>query len=132
MSRERVLGLIAIGVALAGILRHTSVHLWKEGSLRGVPTTRIDPRYAPLRAALPPAETRLGYVSDEPTGTERGGRLYFDALYALAPVVLSTQGAGQRSFVANVVRPEAIERICRERRLSTVAVFGPTALLEAR
>jgi len=131
MSRERALGLFALGVALAGVLRGTSVHLWKERSLRGVPTTRIDPRYAQLAAVLPPTG-RLGYVSDEPLDTGRGGRLYFDALYALAPRVLSPDAHGHRLVVANVFEPASIERLSRQHGLLPVAVFGGTALLEKR
>lgn len=131
MTRERALGLLALGIALAGVLRGTSVHLWKERSLRGVPTTRIDPRYAQIAAVLPPA-ARLGYVSDEPLETGRGGRLYFDALYALAPRVLSPDLDGQRLVVANVYEPASIERLSRQHGLRPVAIFGGTALLERR
>jgi hypothetical protein len=121
-----------MAIALAGLLRSVSIHLWKERSLRGVPTTRIDARYAGLHALLPLA-ARLGYLSDEPRGSERSGHLYFDALYALAPRVLLLDPPAQTRFwVANVSQPASIDALCQQRGLREVARFGPTALLRSK
>jgi hypothetical protein len=78
-----------MGVALAGLLRDSSSHLWKEPSLRGVPTTLIDTRYAAVLRELRDLDA-VCWRTDEPLGTERAGRRFFDALYALAPRTLVT------------------------------------------
>jgi hypothetical protein len=127
--KVRALGWLCMAVALAGLLRDSSVHLWKERSLEGVPTTRIDPRYAQLAAALPREEI-FGYLSDGPLGEEKLGRRYFDALYALAPRVLVPDDPEARFFIADATDAQALARLERERGLSEVMVFGATALLE--
>jgi hypothetical protein len=118
--------------AVAGLLRGVSVHLYKERVYTlEVPTKRIDTRYQALLARLPPGE-RFGYLTDAPPENEQFGRMRFDALYALAPRLLTEEKA-ERYVVADLAHAEALPALCAARGLSVVEAFANgTALLERK
>src|SRR5207237_10434831 len=101
---------------------------------------RMHPRSAPAGALLPPAG-EIAYVSDEPVATDpesieataAGTRLFEQAQYALAPLVLR-YGDDRAPFVlANLADPAQLAAIARERRLVVVAEpFPGTAVLRPR
>ncbi len=105
--RERLLSIAACAVALAGALRLTSVHLWKEASLRGVTTARPAERFAALASALP-IDERLCFRTAE-RDPERAGRAYFDALFALAPRTLAVEDGRARRCVVDRGASAAVE-----------------------
>src|SRR5258708_2350053 len=91
----------------------------------------LDPRYAPLRAFLPPSG-EVGYVSDLPVAVRvdqdagsLGTRLYLHAQYALAPLVLRYDDARSPLVIANLSDARRLPQIAQERGLSVVAVAGP-------
>ena len=121
-GRRARLWLLALVLAVPGLLRDVSVFFWKAGPLR---TTRVDDRYAGL---ILPAGERAGFLTDVAGGDAQ--RRYYEALYALAPNLL-LQGPDARLVVADVQDPGQIEAICARWRLHVVrrASLG-TALLE--
>lgn len=124
----RIPPIVCAAVAIVGLGRSASVHLYKEWYRRGLATPpRIDARYEELKAALPPVE-RLGYLSDAPGG-ERRGRRYFEAAYALAPRILEDNGAAPY-LVADLEDPARLAELCRENGLRPVFVGRAVALLE--
>ena len=123
MRSRSWLALAAFVVAVPGILRDVSVVFWKQGRLV---TSRTGSRFEWIAGRVPPEE-RLGFLTDEPS--DPSGR-YFDALYALAPRILSP-GAGHRHVVADVSDPAQVEALAARWGLRVVARGAPgVALLE--
>jgi len=138
VTRERITAAVAM-LAAVGMLRSAWLHFVSE-PLHDFRRERIDPRYAPAKALLPPAG-EIGYVSDEPVATgpetvettSAGTRLFEQAQYALAPLVLR-YGDDRAPFVlANLADPASLAELARERRLLVVAEpFPGTAILRPR
>ena len=138
MTRERITAAVAV-LAAVGMLRSAWLHFVSE-PLNDYRRERIDPRYAAVKALLPPSG-EIGYVSDAPaaTGPETveatavGTRLFEQAQYALAPLVLRYDQDRAPVVLANVVDPGTLAAIARERRLIVVAEPSPgTAVLRPR
>ncbi len=124
----RIVPIVCAVVAVVGIGRSASVHLYKEWYRRGLQTApAIDARYAELMGALPPGE-RFGYLSDAPEGEPRARR-YFEAAYALAPRMLDGDSSA-RYVIADLIEPARLEELCRENGLRPVFVVRAVALLE--
>jgi len=137
VTRERLTAAVAV-LAAVGTLRSAWLHFISE-PLNDFRRERIDPRYAPAKALLP-STGEIGYVSDEPVAvgpesvetTTVGTRLFEQAQYALAPVVLRYDD--RAPFVlGNLADPARLAAIARERRLVVVAEpFPGTAVLRPR
>jgi hypothetical protein len=126
VTRERITAAVAM-LAVVGMLRSAWLHFVSE-PLNDFRRERIDLRYAPAKALLPP-EGEIGYVSDHPvaTGPESveataiGTRLFEQAQYALAPLVLRYDDDRAAIILANLVDPANLPAIAHERRLLVVA-----------
>ena len=138
MTRERITAAVAV-LAAVGTLRSAWLHFISE-PLNDFRRERIDPRYAPAKALLP-STGEIGYVSDEPVAvrpqsvetTAVGTRLFEQAQYALAPLVLRYDDDRAPFVLANLVDPSRLAAIARERRLVVVAEpFPGTAVLRPR
>jgi hypothetical protein len=138
VTRERITAAVAV-LAAVGMLRSAWVHFVAE-PLHDYRRERIDPRYAPVRALLP-ASGEIGYVSDAPAATgpttieatSAGTRLYEQAQYALAPLVLRYGDDRAPVVVANLADPAKLPEIVRERHLVLIAEpFPGTAVLRPR
>jgi len=126
----RAITLAVAVLAAVGLCRGVYFHLISE-SLHDEMRAPIDPRYAALRALLPPAG-EVGYVSDLPVAVRvdqdagsLGTRLYLHAQYALAPLVLRYDDARAPLVIANLSDPHRLPDIERQRGLSLVAMAGP-------
>lgn len=131
---------VVAALAIVGLAREAWFHVVAERafSLPEGQLERIDPRYAAARAYFAPG-ARVGYVSDEKVDTEPGPdptneaglRLYQQAQYALAPVVLRYQDDRAPRVFANLRDPARLEALARGHRLRVVARLGPDlAVLE--
>ena len=138
MTRERITAAVAM-LAAVGMLRSVWFHFVAE-PLHEYRRERIDRRYAPVRGVLPPSG-EIGYVSDEPVATGPatvdtttvGTRLFEQAQYALAPLVLRYDDDRAPLVLANLADPAKLPEIARERRLIVVAEPSPgTAVLRPR
>lgn len=129
MNSSRVV-LVVAALAVVGLGRGLYFHLVSEprnDSMR----EPIDPRYAALRALLPPAG-EVGYVSDLPVAVRvdqdagaLGTRLYLHAQYALAPLVLRYDDARAPLVIANLSDAAKLPELAAQRGLRVVAVAGP-------
>jgi hypothetical protein len=115
-------------LAAVGILRILFLHFVSEP--RHEPAREpIDLRYQALRPLLPPGEA--GYVSDQPAVELRGDtptigtRMYLQAQFALAPVVLRYDDARADLVVANLADPAKLPDLLRSRSLVLVAEPAP-------
>jgi hypothetical protein len=135
---QRITAAVAV-LAVVGMLRTAWLHFVSE-PLYDSRRERIDPRYAAIKALLPPSG-EVGYVSDErvatgPVGIEAsspGTRLFEQAQYALAPLVLRYDDAGAPFVLANLADPSKLPELLRQRRLVVIAEAGPgTAVLRPR
>ena len=138
MTRERITAVVAV-LAAVGMLRSAWLHFVSE-PLHDYRRERIDERYAPVKALLPP-RGEIGYLSDAPVATRPeavettsvGTRLYEQAQYALAPLVLRYDDDRAPFVLANLAEPERLPEIARERRLVVVAEpLAGTAVLRSR
>ena len=138
MTRERITAAVAM-LAAVGMLRSGWLHFVSE-PLNDFRRERIDPRYAPVKTLLP-SMGEIGYVSDEPAATRPesvettavGTRLFEQAQYALAPLVLRYADDRAPFVLANLADPANLAAIARERRLVVVAEpFPGTAVLRPR
>jgi hypothetical protein len=90
---------------------------------------RIDARYAPLGQLLRPG--RVGYVSDQPPAPRPadddtpGFRLYFQAQYALAPLVLRPNDDRAPLVVVNLADPAHLGDVLKTHDLVLVAQPAP-------
>jgi hypothetical protein len=116
-------------LAGVGILRILFLHFVSEPlhEPRRVP---IDARYGAVRRLLPPGEA--GYVSDRPVAVRLGDnpaalgtRMYLEAQFALAPVVLRYDDARAKVVIANLADPAKLPELLRQRSLSLVAEAAP-------
>ena len=128
MSRERISALVA-ALAVVGMARIAWLHFVSEPK-HEPRNERIDLRYAPLRPFLQPG--RIGYVSDaapsrtpaDDNGT-RGNRLYFQAQYALAPIVLRPNDDRAPLIVVNLFDPGRLDEVLKQHELALVARPAP-------
>src|SRR5258705_1854903 len=119
-TRENAAAAI-LALAAVGLCRSGYFHLAVER--HRAPAAPIDDRYRALRAWLPPAG-EVGYVSDRqvarlPGEYERspGTRMYIEAQYALAPLVLKLDEDRAALVVADVADPEALPALLAQRKL---------------
>jgi hypothetical protein len=117
-------------LSLVGFLRGAYLHLFSEPRNEPV-RERIDVRYGALKALLPPAGA-VGYVSDEPAAAHAednpsspGTRLYEQALYALAPLILRYGDDRAQVVVANLLDPHKLQEVARRHGLAVAAEAGP-------
>jgi hypothetical protein len=138
VTRERITAAVAVLAAL-GMLRSAWFHFVTE-PLHDYRRERIDPRYAPVRALLP-QNGEIGYVSDVQVATgpstvettTLGTRLFEQAQYALAPLVLRYDDDRAPVVLANLADPAKLPEIARTRQLEVVAAPSPvTAVLRPR
>jgi hypothetical protein len=138
VTRERITAVVAL-LAVVGMLRSAWFHFVSE-PLHDSRRAPIDARYAPVKALLPPSG-EIGYVSDEPVATGPanvettyvGTRLFEQAQYALAPLVLRYDDDRADLVLANLEDRAKLPGIVRERRLLVVAEpFPGTAVLRPR
>jgi hypothetical protein len=115
--------LIVLGVM--GLFREAYSHFEVERHRSAQP--RIDSRYRGARAFLP-ASGEIGYVSDERVArvpgeyeTSPGTRLFLEAQYSLAPVVLHLDDDQATFVLANVVDPAELPRLLASHRLRLIA-----------
>ena len=135
MTRERITAAVAV-LALVGLLRSAWFHFVSE-PLHDVRRERIDPRYAPVRALLP-ATGEVGYVGEVPMlawpagfdDSPVGNRMYEQAQYALAPLVLRYDDRRAPWVVANLADPAKLPEVLQRTGLVLVAEPRPgTAVL---
>jgi hypothetical protein len=123
---------IVVALATVGLLREVWFHciaerVWTLPAAARAP--RIDDRYALARAALP-RSGRVGYVSGEPAGVHPGERplpgnvRYQRALYALAPLALRFDDAGQPIVLIDASDARSASDLCASRGLSLEAWLG--------
>jgi hypothetical protein len=130
VTPQRITAAVAV-LAVVGLLRASWLHFVSE-PLHDFRRERIDPRYAAIKALLPPSG-EVGYVSDErvaigPVGIEAsspGTRLFEQAQYALAPLVLRYDDDRAPLVVANLADPAKLPAILWQRRLIVIAEAGP-------
>jgi hypothetical protein len=119
-------------LAAVGAVRILYFHFLHEDprELPAAYAARIDDRYRGLSKVLPP-RGKIVYLSDEPTGSPQGVRLYVQALYALAPRILVKDDGTTRTAIADLSDGGKLDEIARLSGFRTVARFdGGTALLE--
>jgi hypothetical protein len=128
VSRARLTAAM-VALAAAGMLRILWLHFVSE-PLHVPVRAPIDRRYEALRRLVPSGVA--GYVSDEPAGvrfgqegTPEGTRLYLQAQFALAPLVLRYDDASANVVIANLADPARLPEVLRQRGLALVAAAGP-------
>ena len=135
MTRERITAAVAV-LALVGLLRSAWFHFVSE-PLHDVRRERIDPRYAPVKALLP-ATGEVGYVCEVPMlpwpagcdDSPVGNRMYEQAQYALAPLVLRYDERREPFVLANLADPARLPEVLQRTGLVLVAEPRPgTAVL---
>ncbi|MFL5312623.1 MAG: hypothetical protein ACJ79H_19485 [Myxococcales bacterium] len=126
---------------MAGILALAAIGLCRIGYFQlaverhRAPAARIDDRYRAVRALLP-AAGEVGYVSDRRVArrpgeyeTSPGTRMYVEAQYALAPLVLRVDDDRAALVVANVADAGALLELLAQRNLRIVARAAPGVAL---
>jgi hypothetical protein len=135
VTRERITAVVAV-LAVVGLLRSAWFHFVSE-PLHDVRRERIDPRYAAVKALLP-ATGEVGYVCDVPMlpwpagfdDSPLGNRMFEQAQYALAPLVLRYDDDRAPFVVADLADPANLPELLRRKRLVLVAQPRPgTAVL---
>ena len=128
MTVQRVTAAI-VALATIGMLRIVWLHFASE-PLHEPRRAPIDGRYETLRRLVPSGEA--GYVSDLPAAmrlgedpSTPGTRMYLQAQFALAPVVLRYDDAQARVVIASVAAPAGLPELLRQRSLELVAEAGP-------
>jgi hypothetical protein len=137
VTRERITAVVAV-LAVVGMLRSAWLHFVSE-PLHDFQRERIDPRFAAVKALLPPAG-EIGYVSDERVGTGQpgsevdlpGSKRFDQAQYALAPLVLLYEDQRAALVIADLRDPARLPEVARERRLVVVAQPAPGVALLRR
>jgi hypothetical protein len=117
-------------LSLVGLVRLSYFHFVSE-PLHEPRRAHIDDRFQSLRGLLPP-QGEIGYLSDEPPTSRPtddpsppGTRLYEEAQYALAPLILRNGDDRAGVVVAQVRNPDNLDRVAREHGLRVAAVAGP-------
>jgi hypothetical protein len=119
--------------------RELYVHLVVERAVSPAGArARIDDRYAQLRRRLQGIR-ELGYISDEEPDTGPGSRndlgtkLFYQAQYSLAPIVLRYPGDRFQLVLANLADEGKLAGLMETHELELVASAGPgVALLRSR
>jgi len=128
VSLRRVTAAI-VALAAVGMLRILWLHFASEPAHepRRIP---IDQHYQALRSLARGAEA--GYVSDLPAAVRLGEdpatpgtRMYLQAQFALAPLVLRYGDARAPLVIANLAAPEKLPELLQQRHLELVAPAGP-------
>ncbi len=128
MSVRRVTAAI-VALAAVGMLRILWLHFASEPAHepRRMP---IDRRYEALRSLVHGAEA--GYISDLPAAMRLGDdpatlgtRMYLQAQFALAPLVLKYDDARAPLVIANLADPGKLPALLQQRGLELVAPAGP-------
>ena len=134
MSAGRVKSAM-VALAAVGMLRILWLHFVSEPR-NEARRTPIDDRYAAVRALIPAGEA--GYVSDLPAATRLGQdpatpgtRMYLQAQYVLAPVVLRYDDARAPLVIVNLHDPSRLPDLMEMRGLELVAQVA-TGLAVAR
>jgi hypothetical protein len=128
VSRRRLTAAL-VALSAIGMLRMLWLHFVSE-PLHVPIRAPIDRRYEQLRRIV--TSGVAGYVSDEPAsvqfgreGTPEGTRLYLQAQYALAPVVLRYGDERAEVVIANLSNPARLPEVLRHHGLTVVAAAGP-------
>jgi hypothetical protein len=126
VNRERISAVIA-ALAVVGMGRIGWLHFVSE-PLHEPRRERIDARYAPLLPFLRAGE--IGYVSDRapgsrPEAASAANRLYFQAQYALAPLVLRPNDCRAPLVVVNLDDPAHARDVLKAHDLVLVAHPAP-------
>jgi hypothetical protein len=131
-TRSRVTAAI-LALAVVGLGRMAWFHLAVEARVPHPPP--IDDRYRALRALLP-ASGAIGYVSDRRVArapaeyeTSPGTRMYIEAQYALAPVILRVEDDRAALVLVNAAAPASVAALLDHRNLCPVADDGRGAML---
>jgi hypothetical protein len=120
---------VIVALATIGTLRILWQHFLSEPA-HEPPRAPIDQRYEALRRLVPSGEA--GYVSDLPAAVRlgedasaSGTRMYLQAQFGLAPVVLRYDDARASLVIANLADPARLRDVLRQRGLELVAEVGP-------
>ncbi|MCA1826571.1 MAG: hypothetical protein ABR567_13150 [Myxococcales bacterium] len=130
MTEQRLAAAIAV-LAAVGMCRGLWLHLVSEPR-NDFRRERIDPRFERIKTLLP-REGEVGYVSDEPAATgpsgvdaaSAGTRMFEQAQYALAPLILRYDDTRAAVVVANLGDPSHLPEITAKNGLAVVAAAGP-------
>jgi hypothetical protein len=124
-------------LALVGLARIAFFHFVSE-PVHEPRRAHIDARFRALRTLLP-AQGPIGYLSDEPPAshpaadpTGPGTRLYEEAQYALAPLVLLDGDDRQEVVLAQVRDPAHLPRLARQHGLRIAVTAGPNLAILRR
>jgi hypothetical protein len=116
-------------LATVGMLRILWLHFVSEPA-HEPRRISIDQRYQALHRLVPAGEA--GYVSDPPAAIHPGEgaatlgtRIYLQAQFALAPVILRYDDARAPVVIVNVTDPAKLPELLRQRGLELVAEAGP-------
>lgn len=128
MNPRRVTTAMAV-LAAVGILRILFVHFVSE-PLREPRRAPIDPRYEAVHRLVPAGAA--GYVSDLPVAVRLGEdpaalgtRMYVQAQFALAPVVLRYDDARAEVVIVNLADPANLPDLLRRLSLALVLEAAP-------
>jgi hypothetical protein len=131
------LEMLVVALALLGLCRAGYFHLLREPRIEP-PRAHLDERFRKLKALLP-AQGEAGYLSDaKPAATQTddpavvGTRLYEEAQFALAPLVLRNGDDRARLIVVSLQDPSGLEALARAHGLHVVAEAGPGLAVLAR
>jgi hypothetical protein len=121
-AEKRVVRAI-VALALLGLCRIAWLHFHVEGERH----PRLDDQYAALRAAMP-SIGEAGYLSDAPPSRDPeapGNKLYEQAQYALAPLILHSGDDRAALVIAVVADPAALEPLAAAHGLRVVKRPAP-------
>jgi len=135
--RRRDIERAVVALAVVGMVRIAWFHFVAE-PLHEPRRPHIDARFAPLRSLLPP-QGRIGYLSDQPPSsrpgddpTGPGTRLYEEAQYALAPLVLVAGDDREEVVLAQARGAGDLARLAREHGLRIAVTAGPNLAILRR
>jgi hypothetical protein len=124
-------------LALLGLGRAGYFHLVAEPRFEPA-RAHLDDRFARLKALLP-AQGSVGYLSDAPpAATQRddpaapGTRLYEEAQFALAPLILRNGDDQAPGVIAVLQDPAGLAALAQRHGLRVVAEAGPGLAVLAR
>ncbi|HEX4382679.1 MAG TPA: hypothetical protein VH083_07010 [Myxococcales bacterium] len=127
LSRSEI---AVVALALVGLCRAGYFHLVAEPRFEP-PRAHLDERFRRLKSLLP-AQGPVGYLSDAlPAATQQddpaapGTRLYEEAQFALAPLLLRNGDDQAQTVVAVLQDPAGLAALVRKHGLRVVAEAGP-------
>jgi hypothetical protein len=131
------LEIAVVALAVVGLCRATYFHLVAEP--RTEPRrAHLDDRFRALKALLP-AQGEAGYLSDAPAAVTQqddpavpGTRLYEEAQFALAPLLLRYGDDKAQVVVVSLRDPAGLAALARKHGLRVVAEAGPGLAVLAR